>query len=297
MINTTVSTFERDTALQRLGVVDHGFRFHSGTPTSRARHRIPGTRVAGYWKRDFRVPAEGRMEANAKTVEQSRLARIPNGIALGEWPRGNNETNGSCQEDQRAQGDVWCASSLNPADCGVGDPGRSFKGPLAQSRSDPSSPELATEGDERLIGSAFGPIVSPLACCHGCQSWPATLRSHLALAFPRGIGRRRVSRGPSRAPNVEGRSRTMVVPPSLRSLRRRVDHPTHQGTARRAALRRLARPVNQEPTGRGPSRRLAGPENQDQTRRGSTSRLARPANHPGPTRGRASARAARGAEL
>jgi hypothetical protein len=69
----------------------------------------------------------------------------------------------------------------------VGDSCRGFERPLAQSGSDASVPQLATERAQCLISQAISPIVSSLSCRHGRRSSNLSLRcgsTDVGLAIP-----------------------------------------------------------------------------------------------------------------
>jgi hypothetical protein len=115
-----------------------------------ADHRIRGTQIARDGQGDFRAPAEGRIDPNSESLEQSGLASIADGVP------GWIGSHGESQTDHRADGakiiepHLAQVSVLEAPDLAMVDSGRSPDCPQAESRSDPGPTLIASEGCHRI---------------------------------------------------------------------------------------------------------------------------------------------------
>jgi hypothetical protein len=261
VIDAAVPSFQSETPLEGLRVIDHGLRFDARPPTGSSRNTVPGPSIAGNRKWYFGAPTKAGVEPAPEPLEQACMPCVPDRVAFRVWTGRDDETEGGCEQDERPKRHVGRPPSFDATDLRVGDARCGLERPLADSGADSGTPELPSERAQSLVGQPVGSIVSSLARRHQRRSWTPML----AYGFTRScqlLCGSPTTPEPHGVPNVEGPMRPTTARPLSARLSRRLARPTDQRASDGAVRRRLARPTDQRASDGAVRRRLARPTDQ-----------------------------------
>jgi len=248
VIRGTVTLLERKPTFENLEIVEDGLSLDGQPPAGTADHRVPGAPIPFDRKRDFRRPAEGRVQAQAESFEEALLADVPDRVArrIGSEPQiqANHRTHRREDTNVHDAGDAALDSTLR----GPGDSACSPNGILAEPGIPARGRNVGPDASIVLGDSASGPIrgtrfgshrtelfvhaiasssTGPSLVIHAPHAANDEQRSKAAVDPVRGGASfvlwraRRVNRRPDAAPNAVGRVGGITVGLTARISRQR----------------------------------------------------------------------------
>jgi hypothetical protein len=180
VIGAAVARFEREATFGRLEVVEHGFGVDREMPAAASDQRVPGAEVALDRKGHLRRPAQARVEAHPKPLEQPDLPGVADRISGRPGPEREIEADHRAVRAKELEVRKGDFTSLESPDPSV----RCIDGPtdvrLTQSGANACSPSVVRKPMDGRPAFSAAAIGRPLSRGHRHESCPQQL--HCALA-------------------------------------------------------------------------------------------------------------------
>ena len=122
-VDRAVAKLERELSLERLDVAETSLRLASRAPPAKRHERVPRTAIARDRKRDLAVDARKRWQETDEPLEETKLAGVTDGVAVGVHPAAESEPDSHACSTRLIEGQAREHTALDPSELGVGHPG------------------------------------------------------------------------------------------------------------------------------------------------------------------------------
>ena len=216
-----IPELEAQASFEGLAIRDAGLGLDTGMPSRRrrpARLAVPGPQVALDGQGHFCPPAEARMEAYPKALEQRELGAIADRIA------GGVHTDREVQAHDRAVGRkefqrwIWGQAALEAADLRMRHRRRPRHRSLTQPSCHTSLSRVEGQPHQQGAKTSSSPVCGPFAGGHDVSGWLVALHCRCTHGS--------LERHAFRRTNEHSPSRPFARPD--RSLEREMFHPTNE---------------------------------------------------------------------